>query len=562
MNKLFSVTLYFNSDNNEKLHLETGYVTDYEELKHFYKKTTSGNLDNNISDDKLNNLISDSHGTICIINCLTNSSVKKYIQNSDNITKLMSIRYPDISDKTIKFNLIINNQVYNIPKWDVIHKNEINKYYHKVENIKFAKNPTDDNDLLVYWPIKEQWFTIPNEIKSLNKPTKLGFYKENGDPIFNIWVGKEPDNFLLANYEFNMINEEIRQVEINFYKDTRYEGNSNYMMQGNFIFRNDVLKSIPSATHSRKKSIANSSRTYGDVYTRGKLSIKSTDNNKYIDETYFAHKEDKTNDDEPVSYAIRAFLKHIKPELAKIVEYTKFNETKADKKNIIDDEYNDLAALKKKSTIISTPPSTPPSTPEAKLQTEYNDNNEVIEVQPVMNNQNNDNNNDNNLANDNNKPKKNGNETDEEAVTDLATPSQEPSSTLVIATGETETSGNIRISFTSSQKQIILERQDYRCNGIGRTDGPVYGNDWGVTAEELTNRVEVPVNYCCPLYRNGGDGKLTRMRSATSGGYIAQYDHIKECQYGGTNDIENGQALCYECHFLKTQIRKNNSSII
>ena len=44
---------------------------------------------------------------------------------------------------------------------------------------------------------------------------------------------------------------------------------------------------------------------------------------------------------------------------------------------------------------------------------------------------------------------------------------------------------------------------------------------------------------------------------------IYQYniDHIFEHRYGGTNDIENGQLLCHECHCIKATWNKRNLKI-
>jgi hypothetical protein len=58
--------------------------------------------------------------------------------------------------------------------------------------------------------------------------------------------------------------------------------------------------------------------------------------------------------------------------------------------------------------------------------------------------------------------------------------------------------------FSDRMKRLILERAGYRCEQCGAT-------------ERL------------------------------------QYDHIVPCHRGGTNDVANGQALCGDCHGLKTR---------
>ena len=87
--------------------------------------------------------------------------------------------------------------------------------------------------------------------------------------------------------------------------------------------------------------------------------------------------------------------------------------------------------------------------------------------------------------------------------------------------------------FTHKQKQKILQRQNYKCNNFPGSP------------------FELKFNYCCLLHQNGGDGTFEQKVGH-------EIDHIIPIQERGTNEIENGQALCVCCHRVKTKYENKN----
>ncbi len=87
--------------------------------------------------------------------------------------------------------------------------------------------------------------------------------------------------------------------------------------------------------------------------------------------------------------------------------------------------------------------------------------------------------------------------------------------------------------FTPKQKEYIKNKQDYKC-----MNSP--GSDF-----------ERFYEYQCPCYRRGGDGSFDRND-------LCDVDHIVACNKGGTSKIENGMALCLNCHRVKTNYEKKN----
>ena len=57
--------------------------------------------------------------------------------------------------------------------------------------------------------------------------------------------------------------------------------------------------------------------------------------------------------------------------------------------------------------------------------------------------------------------------------------------------------------------------------------------------------------YECPCYRRGGDGSFDRND-------LCDVDHIVATNRGGTSKINNGMALCLNCHRVKTNYEKKN----
>jgi len=87
--------------------------------------------------------------------------------------------------------------------------------------------------------------------------------------------------------------------------------------------------------------------------------------------------------------------------------------------------------------------------------------------------------------------------------------------------------------FTPKQKEYIKSKQDYKCM-----------NSPGSEFERL-------YEYQCPCYRRGGDGSFDRKD-------LCDVDHIVACNKGGTSNIDNGMALCLNCHRVKTNYEKKN----
>lgn len=110
-----------------------------------------------------------------------------------------------------------------------------------------------------------------------------------------------------------------------------------------------------------------------------------------------------------------------------------------------------------------------------------------------------------------------------------------------------------RDEFSDSVKNSILSRQKYCCNTLTG----MYNNS-GVSKEEIDTSVE---NYECPLWARDGNGKFSRMKGNKNNTYIYEADHIVECSEDGENTEDNCQALCRDCHFIKTQIVKNRIKI-
>lgn len=88
-----------------------------------------------------------------------------------------------------------------------------------------------------------------------------------------------------------------------------------------------------------------------------------------------------------------------------------------------------------------------------------------------------------------------------------------------------------RITISNEIKQIILHRQQYRCNNK-------------LTSNQHFNNNSNISNYICPRW-------IIYDGCFDESGY--EIDHIKEFSIGGTNDINNLQALCPSCHSVKTK---------
>jgi len=87
----------------------------------------------------------------------------------------------------------------------------------------------------------------------------------------------------------------------------------------------------------------------------------------------------------------------------------------------------------------------------------------------------------------------------------------------------------IKRSVTESMKKRIAGRQQYHC----------------------ANSIE---NYECPFWKNNGNGCFDES------GY--NIDHIVELRNFGNNDESNLQALCINCHRVKTIRNKKPKKII
>ena len=79
------------------------------------------------------------------------------------------------------------------------------------------------------------------------------------------------------------------------------------------------------------------------------------------------------------------------------------------------------------------------------------------------------------------------------------------------------------------KQQTVLREQDYRCRGPGKRDNQYY---------------ECAMN-------------VSNLRFSGSKSVIPQFDHIIRIADGGSNDIQNIQALCPNCHWMKTNYEKN-----
>ena len=109
-----------------------------------------------------------------------------------------------------------------------------------------------------------------------------------------------------------------------------------------------------------------------------------------------------------------------------------------------------------------------------------------------------------------------------------------------------------REEFSDSVKNSILSRQNYCCNTLNG----VY-IDSGVSKEEIDNNYE---NYECPLWARGGNGKFSRRKGNKNNTYVYDADHIVECREEGRNTEDNCQALCPNCHRIKTNIVKERKT--
>ena len=89
--------------------------------------------------------------------------------------------------------------------------------------------------------------------------------------------------------------------------------------------------------------------------------------------------------------------------------------------------------------------------------------------------------------------------------------------------------------FTPKQKEYIKSKQDYKCM-----------NSPGSEFERL-------YEYQCPCYKRGGDGSFDRND-------LCDIDHIVATNRGGTSNIDNGMALCLNCHRVKTNYEKKNKN--
>ena len=89
--------------------------------------------------------------------------------------------------------------------------------------------------------------------------------------------------------------------------------------------------------------------------------------------------------------------------------------------------------------------------------------------------------------------------------------------------------------FTPKQKEYIKSKQDYKCM-----------NSPGSEFERL-------YEYQCPCYKRGGDGSFDRND-------LCDVDHIVATNRGGTSNIDNGMALCLNCHRVKTNYENKNKN--
>ena len=79
------------------------------------------------------------------------------------------------------------------------------------------------------------------------------------------------------------------------------------------------------------------------------------------------------------------------------------------------------------------------------------------------------------------------------------------------------------------KQQTVLREQDYKCRGPDKYDNSYYE---------------------CAM----SDITFSHTKSV-----IPQFDHIIRIADGGSNDISNIQALCPNCHWMKTNYEKNES---
>tara|TARA_Y100000768_G_scaffold362657_1_gene321635 strand:- start:1588 stop:2277 length:690 start_codon:yes stop_codon:yes gene_type:complete len=82
-----------------------------------------------------------------------------------------------------------------------------------------------------------------------------------------------------------------------------------------------------------------------------------------------------------------------------------------------------------------------------------------------------------------------------------------------------------RPSISDEKKQMILKEQDNFCRGPGKGE--------------------------CPYYEC--DMKINKKRFSDQKAVLPQYDHITRWKEGG-NSIKNIQALCPNCHWMKTRM--------
>jgi len=108
-----------------------------------------------------------------------------------------------------------------------------------------------------------------------------------------------------------------------------------------------------------------------------------------------------------------------------------------------------------------------------------------------------------------------------------------------------------RKNFSEINKNKTLLEQDFKCINLGNPE--LSKNNCGISNIDLNNIIGY---YKCPLYRNGGGGKFTTTK-LKGVQYICEYDHIIEVRHKGDNSLENCQALCRECHYIKTLINTN-----
>lgn len=109
-----------------------------------------------------------------------------------------------------------------------------------------------------------------------------------------------------------------------------------------------------------------------------------------------------------------------------------------------------------------------------------------------------------------------------------------------------------RDEFSDSVKNSVLTRQNYCCNTLDNRYGPS-----GISKEEIDNNYE---NYECPLWARGGNGKFSRRKGNKNNTYVYDADHIVECREEGKNTEDNCQALCPNCHRIKTNIVKERKT--